>query len=164
MGLGDLSSMVDARVTASKQRKRLYPQLCEGFLRWLDDLQRTTNRRVGFEPINAHNHFDMAHINLTLKVDNLLCLKLGEDNFRLVYPYFTENPLLSLKWARVSIWAMGEALQKYSSTDMEILDVLRGRAFRGLSISLKGDEEALFVGRYREILQKWDVLRLEYGI
>ena len=59
---------------------------------------------------------------------------------------------------------MGEALQKYSSTDMEILDVLRGRAFRGLSISLKGDEEALFVGRYREILQKWDVLRLEYGI
>lgn len=164
MGALDLLSQVDFRVGASKQRKRLYPLLAQGFLAWLEGLRRSTNRGIGFEPMGAHNHFDFDEISLTLKVDNLLCMKIGDDNYRLVYPYFSEKPVLGPKWARVGLWAMTEALEQFRYTDMEILDVLRGRSYSGLTLSLKGDEEALFVSRYREIRTRWDELRPEYGL
>ena len=163
MGLVELLKQVEVRVDASKQRKRLYPLLARGFLLWLDNLRRGTNRKIGFEPISAHNHFEFAELGLTLKVDNLLCVKIGEDRYRLVYPYFSEKPVLGAKWARVGLWAMTEALENYSYTDMEILDVLRGNSYSGLNFSLKGDEEALFISKYREIKAKWDELRPEYG-
>src|SRR3982751_6092270 len=40
-GLIDLRVQTDIRVQASKQRKRLYPRLTEGFLSWLRELSRT---------------------------------------------------------------------------------------------------------------------------
>lgn len=164
MGMVDLMKQVEFRIEASKQRKRLYPLLARGFLTWLDALQRSTNRKIGFEPFAAHNHFEFDEIGLTLKVDNLLCVKVGEDHHQLVYPYFSEKPVLGSKWARVGLWAMTEALEKYTYTDMEILDVLRGRSYSGLRISLKGDEEALFVSRYRQIKARWEELCPEYGL
>jgi hypothetical protein len=103
-------------------------------------------------------------LDLTLKVDNLLALRIGEEKFRLVYPYFSETPVLYERWARVGLWAMSEALPNYSLTDIEILDVLRARGFRGSRLFLKGDEEALFSRRYAEILKEWDGLRTEYGL
>lgn len=164
MGLLDLVSQVDVRIGASKQRKRLYPLLARGFLSWLDALSRGTNRKIGLELVTAHNRLNFDDIGLILKVDNLLCVKLGENQFRLVYPYFSEKPVLSAKWARVGLWAMTETLEKYSVTDIEILDVLRGRSYSGLSVSLKGDEQALFVAKFKAIKLKWDELRPEYGL
>lgn len=164
IGAVDLGSQVEFRVSMSKQRQRLYPALAEGFLRWLSDLERTTNQKVVWHEVSIHNHVEIEDLDLTLKVDNLLCLKVGDDKLRLVYPYFSETPLLSPKWARVGLWAMAEALPNYSPTDMEILDVLRGRSFRGLNISSQGNEEYLFSSRFKEISARWEALRPEYGL
>lgn len=160
--LVDLGSSTAARVTASKQRQRLYPVLRDGFLGWFDDVRRSTNERVGWGEVSAHNHYVFPDLDLTVKVDNLLSLRIGEDTYRLVYPYFAEAPVLSERWARVGLWVMSEALPRFSITDMEILDVLRSRGYRGSRVFLKGDEEMLFSTRYAEIAALMDELRPEY--
>jgi hypothetical protein len=163
-GLADLGEMTTMRVQSSKQRQRLYPLLRDGFLRWFDGVRRSTNQRVSWDEANAHNHYLFPELDLTVKVDNLLSLRFGEESFRLVYPYFSERPILSERWARVGLWVMTEALAQYSITDMEIVDVLRGRGFRGSQVFLKGDEEALFNERYEEIAALMDELRPEYQV
>jgi hypothetical protein len=163
-GIIDLRIQTGARIEASKQREQLYPKLTAGFLAWFDELKRKTNKRVGWHEARVHNHYPFPDLDLTVKVDNLLALRIGDDDFRLVYPYFAKEPILSERWARVGLWAMGEALSEYSLTDMEILDVLRGRSFRGSRIFLKGDEEALFARKYAEVIYEWDDLRAEYDL
>jgi hypothetical protein len=162
--LVDLRLQTDLRVEALKQRKRLYPQLTSGFLSWFRELRRTTNQRVAWSEMSVHNRHLFPDFDLTVKVDNLLSLRIGEDKFRLVYPYFSEKPALSERWARVGLWVMSEALPTYSITDMEILDVLRAKGFRGSKLFLKGDEEAVFGRRYAEVLREWDELRAEYDL
>ncbi len=49
---------------------------------------------------------------------------------------------------------MSEALPDHSRSNMEILDILRGRAVLWRRLFLKGDEEYLFSKRYREILDR----------
>lgn len=164
IGKVDLVQQTQARVEASDQRKRLYPQLADGFLDWLEQTKRSTNEKVGWHEGNVHNHHSIPELDLTLKVDNMLALKIGPDRYRLIYPYFTEKPILHEQWARVGLWAMSEALPDHSRSNMEILDILRGRAFSGARLFLKGDEEYLFSKRYREILDEWDNLRPEYGL
>jgi len=164
IGRVDLLEQTQARVDACEQRKRLYPQLASGFLDWLEQIKRSTNYEVGWREGHVHNHYPIPELGLTVKVDNLLALSIGRDQYRLVYPYFTEKPVLSEQWARVGLWVMGEALPMHSRVDMEILDVLRGQAFSGKSVFLKGDEEALFSRRYKAILSEWDALRPEYGL
>ena len=127
-------------------------------------LRRSTNAKITWLPENVHNHYEHPEYDLTIKVDNLLGLKVGPDKHRLVYPYFSERPILSEKWARVGLWLMREALPDFSITDMEMLDVLRGTSFSGASVSLKGDEEAAFSARYSEILKLWNELKPAYGL
>lgn len=164
IGAVNLVSQTDWRVEQSAQRATLYPLLRKGFLAWLAEVSRSTNQKVGWQEGKFHNHIDIDGLELTLKVDNLLALKIGKDQFRLVYPYFAKSPILSEKWARVALWAMAEAFPTVSVVDLEILDVLRGVGFRGANLSLKGDEEFLFKSRYKAILKKWDELRPEYGL
>jgi hypothetical protein len=164
IGIHDLIAQTETRIDVSPQRRRLYPLLADGFLEWLNRLKRSTNERVGWREGSVHNHFEIPDFELTLKVDNLLCLKIGDERYRLIYPYFSEKPILSEKWARVGLWLMSEALPDHDIADMEILDVLRGRSFAGGSTFLKGDEEMLFAQRYRDILTDWDALRPHYNL
>lgn len=164
VGGPDLEVQTALLVTASKQRKRLYPQLTQGFLAWLKYLRRTTNLKIGWNEEEVHTHYVVPELDLTVKVDNLLALKLGEDRHKLVYPYFSEEPALDEKWGRVGLWLMSEALSEYDLADMELLDVLRGRSFSGASHFLKGDEEAVFEAKYFAISKQWEELRAEYGL
>lgn len=164
MGVEDLEEQTSLLIAVSAQRKRLYPLLTSGFLTWLTRLQRTTNQTIGWSDEEVHTHYTVPGLDLTVKVDNLLALRLGEDSHKLVYPYFSETPILSEKWARVGLWLMSEALSEYHLADMELLDVLRGRSFSGASLFLKGDEEAIFENRYSEILALWEELKPEYGL
>lgn len=164
MGALNLTGQTIIRIDKHSGRKRLYPLLEKGFLAWFDQLRRGTNETVTWLPESIHNHHDIPELDLTVKVDNLLGLKIGPDKHRLVYPYFSERPILSEKWARVGLWLMREALPRFSITDMEILDVLRGRSFSGASIFLKGDEEALLAKRFEEMLAMWHELRPEYDL
>lgn len=165
VGLLDLEEHTPALVAANaKYRKRLYPLLTQGFLSWLRYLRRTTNLRIGWAEEEVHTHYFVPELGLTVKVDNLLALKLGEDRHKLIYPYFSEEPSLDEKWARVGLWLMREALSTYDLADMELLDVLRGRSFSGASHFLKGDEEVVFQRRYQAVVQRWEELKPEYGL
>jgi hypothetical protein len=164
IGILNLLRQTEKRIQSHSGRKRLYPLLASGFLSWLDFLKRGTNAKIGWSNEHAHNHYDIPGFELTVKVDNILGLKIGDDNHRLIYPYFSEFPILSERWARVGLWLMSEALQEYSITDLEILDVLRGRSYSGASLFLKGDEESIFYDRYADILAKWLELRPEYNL
>lgn len=158
-----LRSLTALRVESSKQRRRLYPLLYKGFQSWIDGLRRRTNEKVGWSELNIHNHLDFDDLNLTLKVDNLLVLKIG-DKKRLVYPYFSERPILSEKIARIGLWAMAEALEDESITEMEILDVLRVVSYKGDRTILKGEEEADFHRTFRRIAKRRRELRREYDL
>lgn len=164
IGLDDLRELSEARIGTSSQRRRLYPELAHGFLSWFDDLKRSTNEQVGWHEGNVHQHKDFPELGLTLKVDNLLSLQIGNDRFRLIYPYFSEAPILNQRWARIGLWLMSEALVDHDISTMEVLDVLRGRSFSGARLFLQGDEEHLFVRRYSEVIAEWDSLRPEYGL
>lgn len=163
VGLEDLRSATDRLINVSG-RKRLYPLLTEGFLRWFEMFRRDTNLTIGWREEQVHAHYVVPGMELTVKVDNILALKLGEDQHRLVYPYFSEYPALEEKWARVGLWLMSDALAEFELSGMEILDVLRGRSFSGSSTFLRGDEEALFAVRYELILTLWEELRPEYDL
>jgi hypothetical protein len=164
VGRLDLKDQTEALVEVSAQRARLYPLLTQGFLAWLERLRRSTNQPVGWTEEQIHTHYVVPALDLTVKVDNLLALKLGEDRHKLVYPYFSERPVLTDRWARVGLWLLREALSEFDPADMEILDVLRGRAFSGRSVFLRGDEEALFADKYIEMLRIWESLKPEYGL
>lgn len=161
-GYVDLIPQTDFRVKQNDKRVRLYPMLTSGFLDWLKELRRGTNARIGRLEENVHNHYPVPGTNLIVKVDNLLSLRIGDDAHKLVYPYFSEKPVLQPQWARVGLWLMSEALPDFSVTDMEILDVLRGRSYSGLTTFFRGDEEAIFAARYAEIVAEWERLMPEY--
>jgi len=164
LGAVELRHQTQLRIESSKQRRRLYPALQNGFLQWLEEVKRRTNEKVGWHEAKVHNHHPFPELALTVKVDNLLALSIGKDHYRLVYPYFSERPVLSERWARIGLWVIAEALPRHDIVDMEILDILRSRGFRGSRLFLKGDEEDLFANRYASILQEWDELRREYGL
>jgi hypothetical protein len=164
IGLCDLSEQTLLLVEASEQRKRLYPLLTSAFLRWLEQLRRSTNQTLSWSEEHVHAHYVVPGLGLTVKVDNLLSLKLGEDHHKLIYPYFSEEPALDSRWARVGLWLMKDALSEYDPVDMDILDVLRARSFSGGSLFLKGDEEAIFASRYQKAVAIWTELRPEYGL
>ena len=164
MGAVNLTGQTLLRIDRHAGRKRLYPLLEKGFLTWFDEVRRGTNQTVTWMPESVHNHYEIPELGLTVKVDNLLGLKIGPDKHRLIYPYFSERPILSEKWARIGLWLMAEALQTFSITDMEILDVLRGRSYSGATVFMQGNEEAIFTGRYAEIVDLWHELRPQYGI
>jgi hypothetical protein len=164
VGDADLGEMLPLLIAGGINRDRLYPLLTEAFLRWLDEFRRSTNLPVNINEEEVHKHYMVPEMGLTVKVDNLLALKLGEDTHRLVYPYFAETPALADEWARVGLWLMREALSEFDFTQMEILDVLRARSFRGSSVFLRGNEEAAFAAKYKRMLGLWKKLRPEYGL
>lgn len=164
LGKTDLTVQTGILVGISKQRKRLYPALTDAFLAWLTNLARTTNLELGWNEANVHTHYAVPGLDLTVKVDNLLALTLNGERHRLIYPYFSEDPPLTERWARVALWLMSDALSEFAMTEMEFLDVLRSRSFSGASIFLHGDEEAVFERRYHDMLTRWEDLKPEYGL
>jgi hypothetical protein len=164
VGKADLRAHLPLFVQANRYRKRLYPLLTEAFLRWADELRRSTNESIGPVEERVHNHYPVPGLELTVKVDNLLGLQIGENHHRLIYPYFSEEPALSEQWARVGLWLMQNALSGFQIAQMEILDVLRSHSFSGASLALRGNEEAVFKAKYRKMLELWTDLRPEYGL
>lgn len=164
IGIFDLNQQTLLRIEALEQRRRLYPLLSNGFLKWFNDLKRSTNQKVGWEEANAHNRFGYPGLDLIIKVEGLLGLQIGHDRHLLVYPYFAEQPTLNETWARVGLWLMASALADFDISEMHILDIIRGRSFANPSIFLKGDEDRIFFDRYSQLLNEWRALRPHYGL
>ncbi|MBB5684965.1 hypothetical protein [Sphingobium boeckii] len=147
--------MTDGRVHDNKARTRLYPQLAHGYLSWWNEKRRWINEPIEVIPQGVKAPYSFAEIGGTVKVENLLALNIGGNRKRLVYPYFSEKPVMQDDVARLGLWLMGQALPKYQIEDMRILDVLRGVTFSIDKSHLLGNEGAIFVERYAKMLSDW---------
>ncbi|NYD89004.1 hypothetical protein [Sphingomonas melonis] len=154
-GLDDLHTLTSQTMAKGKFRKRLYPLLRDGFLLWWNEKRRWINEPIESLPKSIKSTFGFAEIEGVVKVENLLSLKIGDDRFRYVYPYFCEKPPMDAETARLGLWLMSEALPDLPLAEMRILDVLRGEAYSPDIYPLIGNEEEVFALRYRRILREW---------
>lgn len=152
----NLVAATESRVEAHGGRSRLYPILCERFSQWWYQFERTINEPLIPLRETVHARRDFDDLDVTIKVDNLLAFQIDRDRHRLIYPYFSESPPLSQRWARVGLWVMTEVLEGFRGLDMVILDVQRGRSFSLREIDFRGDEEAIFMNRMAELRVFWD--------
>ena len=154
-GRVDLREATNVQIEKNWRRKNLYPRLRDGFLIWWNEKRRWINEVIGEIPKAIKSSFGFAEIDGIVKVENLLSLRLGEDKFRYIYPYFADKPALTPEAARLGLWLMSRALPLYDVKDMRILDVIRGEAFSVDKYPFDGKEEDLFRLQYRSILREW---------
>ncbi|MDF3213189.1 hypothetical protein EN962_20470 [Mesorhizobium sp. M7A.F.Ca.CA.001.09.2.1] len=161
-GQGDLPQLTHSRVAANPRRQRLYPLLQAGFLTWWNEKRRWINEPFQILDYSVKNHFRLPTVNCVVKIENLLSVKIGDESHRLVYPYFSEEPVLNEEGSRLGIWILSQSLPNFSPNDFRVLDVLRGTSFATIDHPLQGNEEALFMGYYNALLTEWEKLREEY--
>ncbi|PHS37385.1 MAG: hypothetical protein COA91_10190 [Robiginitomaculum sp.] len=164
----DLSIATLNRIASNEARGRLYPELTDGFLEWWHNKRRTRNEPITAFPYSVKKRYVINQLDAIVKVENLLSVmigdpKNGEQEKRLVYPYFSEEPILDEKTARLGLWLLSEALPEYDPKDLRILDVIRARAFSLSESPLTGTEEYEFVKKYAKLIDEWEQLRQEYG-
>jgi hypothetical protein len=157
----DLRLATMDRIASNGGRKRLYEMLRDGFLLWWEEKRRLRN--VSFTVIegSVKARYEAPGLG-TIKVENTLSITVGDDGHRILYPYFCEDPALSEEAARLGLWVMSQCITGYSTKDMRLLDVIKGRSFSDLDTPLIGNEETLFLKRYSEVLKEWRTLRNEY--
>ncbi|WP_197279261.1 hypothetical protein [Novosphingobium sp. AAP1] len=160
-GQADLSDLTESRIRANEGRKNLYPQLRDGFLLWWNERRRWTN-----EPFEAGRQlkaqFSFPGLDAVVKVDNVLVVRDGRGEEHAVYPYFAPNPAMSDAAARLGLWLLIEALPHVPAGEIRILDVIRGTTYSIDRNPLRGDEEAEFRRRYRDLLNLRDNLLPDY--
>jgi hypothetical protein len=154
-GRSDLHDTTAEQIEKNWRRKNLYPRFRDGFLRWWNEKRRWINEEIIELPKTIKSSVGFAEIDGVVKVENLLCLRVGDDKHRYIYPYFSDKPPLTPEVARLGLWLMSKALPQHSIEDMRILDVLRGETFSVDKYPLAGDEEEVFTLRYRRILREW---------
>lgn len=161
VGQIDLREATKFRVQELANRRRLYPELAEGFLTWWNEKRRWHNEPL--LPFEAAPHARLKIGELgTIKVENLLCVRSGGGFRRLVYPYFSERPTLPEEGGRLGLWALAAALREHDVGDMRILDVLRSRTFATGDYPLRGDEGDVFARRYKSLIDQRNELLAEY--
>lgn len=160
-GFSDLRTETAGRVEASAQRRRLYPMLSEGFLRWWEERRRRRNEPFTLleRPVRGRAVIEGLGV---IKVENNLSFQIGDDGLRIVYPYFCDEPELTVDAARMGLWLMSQALPDFRVEDMRILDVVRGISFSIEEAPLTGAEEAELRAHYRLLLTRWNELRATY--
>jgi len=158
----DLTEQTKVRIEANDGRKRLYPELRDGFLHWWNERRRGTNEPVGLIPENLSVHFPVPELGTVVKVENVLGLTIGDHSHRIIYPYFSENPALTSESARLGLWLLREALNQYAPEDFRILDIIRSKPFSVGSDPFDGKEKELFITRYKGLLAERKKLRKEY--
>ena len=154
-GKSDLHETTAEQIEKNWRRKNLYPRFRDGFLTWWNEKRRWINEEIAELPKTIKSSVGFAEIEGLVKVENLLCLRIGGDKHRYIYPYFAEKPALTPEVARLGLWLMRKALPQHKIEDMRILDVLRAETFSVDKYPLKGDEEESFTLRYRRILREW---------
>lgn len=161
-GEADLKEQSKLRIDNNKGRERLYPQLTEKFLNWWEEKRRWRNEVFELVPNSDSAQVPFPDHNATVKVENLLTVKIGGNIDRVVYPYFSESPPLPGEGARLGLWLLGEALRGYHLDDFRILDILRSTSFRTADYPLQGNERELFIQKYDLLLREWEKLKEEY--
>lgn len=158
----DLEDRTKTRVSANSRRKRLYPELAQGFDDWWKNKKRFNNENIEPFPSSIKGKLEFEELEATIKLENFLGLMIGVNEKRLIYPYFSEEPELAPEIARLGLWALSEAFPQYPVRDFRILDVLRGNSISVQDVALKGTERAEFAEKLSGVLRLWRELRAEY--
>lgn len=157
----DLQEKSKIRARKNKSRARLYPLLARGFLSVWNEKIRWRNEEFEFHPKSIKGSLSLNELGATVKVENVLAVKIWDGTDRAIYPYFSEEPILSIEGVRLGFWALEEALSELRAKDLRILDVLRGSYFRPEDAPQRGDERNIFAQKYKLILEDWTRLREE---
>ena len=160
-GYRDLHDAVDVRVESNARRENLYPQLRDGFLLWWDNRRRWTNEPF-HQAETPKGRFEFDGLGAVVKVDNILAVRDAREEIRFIYPYFSPTPALVDEASRLGLWLIDRALPNTPLDQVRILDVIRGQTFSTDRNHLQGDEQEVFVARYRLALNEWRRLWNEY--
>lgn len=160
--ISDLRESIEERIKANEGRKRLYPLLGDGFLSWWNEKRRWRNEPFKFVPESVRAQLLIPELDLTVKVENLLALRMGDHSHRIIYPYFSEEPILNEEGSRIALALLQKALPDYGLSDLRVLDVLRGASRGASDTPLVGNEMEIFMRRYSVVLQEWQDLQAEY--
>lgn len=163
-GALDLPAQTEIRIASNRRaRHRLYPLLTAGFLQWWNEKRRWSNQKFKIIDNSVKGRYQAPNLDATVKIENILALRIDDNSYRLIYPYFSEKPRLQEEGARIGLWVLNSTLEKYQIEDMRILDVLRGQPFSISDHPLQGNEEDLFIMKYHYILERQAILREEYS-
>lgn len=159
LGIGDLHELTRVRIERNRRRQNLYPRLRDGFLGWWNEKRRWRNEPFAElnEKLSAKYMFEK--LDAVVKVENLLGLIGGDGSKRLIYPYFSDEPILPTEGARLGLWLMTKTFPHHQPEDLRILDVLRGSSFGIGDLPLQGNEQAIFATRYEAALVQWNSLK-----
>lgn len=157
-GSRDLHEATTGRLADSRNRRRLYPLLRDGFLGWWNAYRRRTNEPFRLGPYQR-TRFEILVLAATVKVENILSIEDGLGGHHYIYPYFAEAPVLEDEAARLGLWLLSRALPEVPADRFRLLDVFRGRAFSTTQTPLQGDEEERFHRMYAGLIQERNTLR-----
>lgn len=152
----DLTHLVRNRIRASRSKRRLYPQLRDGFLRWYAANFSGSTPAEREEIEKAFGRCSTLAPEGSVRVHGLLAWKESDGSSYLVYPYFDKDHALGTRTARLGRWTMANALADHDPTSMTILDVLRGEAYDNDNCPLTGDEEDVLSERYAGFIREWE--------
>tara|TARA_R110000772_G_scaffold57351_12_gene129954 strand:+ start:747 stop:1412 length:666 start_codon:yes stop_codon:yes gene_type:complete len=160
-GSDDLHDAVEQHVAGNFRRANLYPQLRDGFLLWWNERRRWTNEP--FVPADVlKGLYTNNNLDITVKVNNILSVRDGNDEEHFLYPYFCLDPVMSAEAARIRLWIMRQIFPNTPEGDLRILDVIRGESYSLERVPIMGNEQGIFDARFQRLLNEWDRLRPEY--
>ena len=153
---GDLPQLLKRRIAVGPSKRRLYPMLLEGFLRWYMSNFSESAPSERKEIVKVFGKCsNLAHSG-SVRVNGLLAWQEPDGSSNIVYPYFDKDYALGPRAARLGRWAMAEALGDHDPANMAILDVLRGEAYDNDNCPLMGNEEEVLSNRYVQFLSEWE--------
>jgi hypothetical protein len=160
-GRSDIAEQTEQRIEKNKTRKRLYPLLRDGFLEMWNEVIRWRNEPFQFVPESIHTQFSIKELGATVKIENTASIVAWDGSHRIMYPYFYEEPSLTVEGVRLGFWALKEALPDYKLDDFRIIDFFRRGYFRPADVQLRGDEQKQFMEKYKALLSLWEKLKDE---
>ncbi|WP_044828154.1 hypothetical protein [Thalassospira sp. HJ] len=162
IGEKTLSVSVAERVEKSDQRKRRYPELEKGFLEWWNEKRRWINEPFEFLDQSVRGVYTVEDPELTVKLENMLSLKIGDNAHRIIYPYFNREPALTEQLARQGLFVLSRGITQYKDVDFRIVDLTRSRSFSVQDLPFQGDEEESFIANYQRVRDLWFELLEQY--
>ena len=161
-GERELISATDVRIAANHRRRKLYPQLRDGFLQLMSDSRRLRNEPYTSLPSGPRGSFGIEGTQGIITVHDTLHIRINGDTDRIIYPYFPARPPLKPESARLGRWAMMQALHPRSVEEMRLIDIIRAQTFSFRNADLSGNESELFSAQYRALCEEWHRYRAEY--
>lgn len=157
-GQSDLKIQTELRIAANNRRARLYPILRDSFFEMWNEKMRWRNEPFELVPKSIKAELTIQEIPALVRIENTASIKIWDGSHRIMYPYFSEQPVLTEEIVRLGFWALSEALPDFQLNDFRIIDFQRRAYFRPEDAPMKGNERPEFIERYRLLMRERQTL------